>query len=71
VSSPPETGQEAVGQQHDSPASIFMRSLRFGALAWGGPAAQIAMINRECVAEEGWVSQETFQKTSPSSCSTA
>jgi chromate transporter len=47
----------------DSPASIFLRFLRFGLLAWGGPAAQIAMIKRECVDEEGWVSEETFKKT--------
>jgi chromate transporter len=37
--------------------------LRFGALAWGGPAAQIAMIKHECVDEERWVSEETFKKT--------
>jgi chromate transporter len=43
--------------------SIFLRFLRFGALAWGGPAAQIAMIKRACVDEEGWVSEETFKKT--------
>ena len=43
--------------------SIFLRFLRFGALAWGGPAAQIAMISRECVDEEGWVDEETFKKT--------
>ena len=42
---------------------LFLRFLRFGALAWGGPAAQIAMIKRECVDEEGWVSEETFKKT--------
>jgi chromate transporter len=47
----------------DPPASIFTRFLRFGALAWGGPAAQIAMIKRECVDELGWVSEETFRKT--------
>ena len=28
---------------HDQPWSIFLRFLRFGALAWGGPAAQIAI----------------------------
>jgi chromate transporter len=43
--------------------SIFVRFLKFGVLAWGGPAAQIAMISRECVDEERWVSHETFQKT--------
>ena len=47
----------------DSPGSIFVRFLRFGALAWGGPAAQIAMIKHECVDEEGWVSEESFKKT--------
>jgi len=47
----------------DSPVSIFTRFLKFGLLAWGGPAAQIAMIKRECVDEEGWVSEETFKKT--------
>ena len=47
----------------DSPGSIFIRFLKFGALAWGGPAAQIAMIKHECVDEEGWVDEETFKKT--------
>src|SRR5215217_2276459 len=43
--------------------ALFVRFLKFGCLAWGGPAAQIAMISRECVDEEGWVSRETFTKT--------
>ena len=47
----------------DAPGAIFARFLKFGALAWGGPAAQIAMIKRECVDEEGWVDEETFKKT--------
>jgi len=47
----------------DPPSAIFIRFLKFGALAWGGPAAQIAMIKRECVDDEGWVSEETFKKT--------
>ncbi len=47
----------------DSPGSLFARFLRFGALAWGGPAAQTAMIQRECVEEERWVSPESFRKT--------
>src|SRR4051794_36905217 len=46
----------------DSYRSIFARFLKFGALAWGGPAAQIAMIKHECVNEEHWISEETFQK---------
>ena len=47
----------------DQPGGIFARFLKFGALAWGGPAAQIAMISKECVEEEKWVSPETFKKT--------
>jgi chromate transporter len=47
----------------DSPGSIFLRFLRFGCLAWGGPAAQIAMIKHECVDEERWVSEDTFKRT--------
>jgi chromate transporter len=47
----------------DPPGSIFLRFLKFGALAWGGPAAQIAMIKQECVDQEQWVDEETFKKT--------
>jgi chromate transporter len=47
----------------DSLRSIFLRFLKFGLLAWGGPAAQIAMIKQECVDEEHWVSEESFKKT--------
>jgi chromate transporter len=50
-------------ESRDSPGSLFVRFLRFGALAWGGPAAQIAMIQRECVEQEQWVSPESFRKT--------
>jgi chromate transporter len=46
----------------DPLASIFIRFLKFGCLAWGGPAAQIAMIKRECVDEEGWISDANFKK---------
>jgi chromate transporter len=46
----------------ESPASLFLRFLRFGCLAWGGPAAQIAMIKRECVEEEGWLDERGFQR---------
>src|SRR5664279_5110279 len=46
----------------DPPGEIFTRFLKFGCLAWGGPAAQIAMIKRECVDEEGWISDATFKK---------
>jgi chromate transporter len=58
---PDDGGAAASGS--DAPRAIFVRFLKFGALAWGGPAAQIAMIKRECVEEEGWVDEETFTKT--------
>ena len=53
----------ASGEHSDPLGSLFVRFLKFGLLAWGGPAAQIAMISRECVDEERWVSEETFKKT--------
>lgn len=46
----------------DSRAAIFWRFLKFGLLAWGGPAAQIEMIRHECVEQEKWISAETFKK---------
>jgi chromate transporter len=55
--------EELAGPVSDPPGAIFARFLKFGALAWGGPAAQIAMIKRECVDEEHWVDEETFKKT--------
>jgi chromate transporter len=60
VEAGPAAAPEGAG---DSAGSIFRRFLKFGLLAWGGPAAQIAMIKRECVDEEGWVDEETFKKT--------
>ena len=45
-----------------SAASIFARFLRFGLLAWGGPVAQIAMIRRELVDEEQWLSPERLNR---------
>ena len=47
----------------DPPGAIFLRFLRIGALAWGGPAAQIAVLKRECVDELGWVDEGTFKHT--------
>ena len=43
-------------------AAIFARFLRFGLLAWGGPVAQIAMIKRELVEEEQWLTPERFNR---------
>jgi chromate transporter len=41
---------------------LFLRFLRFGALAWGGPVAQIAMIRQELVEEERWVTRDQFNR---------
>ncbi len=53
----------SMGAGQDPPGAIFVRFLKFGALGWGGPAAQIAMIKRECVDHEGWVDEDTFRRT--------
>ncbi len=45
-----------------TPGQIFFRFLRFGLLAWGGPVAQIAMIKKELVEEEKWVTKEQFNR---------
>ncbi len=42
--------------------AIFGRFFRFGLLAWGGPIAQIAMLKRELVEEERWVSPSRFNR---------
>ncbi len=41
---------------------LFLRFLRFGLLAWGGPVAQIAMIRQEVVEELHWISSERFNR---------
>ncbi|MCI0398917.1 MAG: chromate efflux transporter [Chloroflexi bacterium] len=62
--------QNRIGTQNDTKeppkepyGRLFLRFLRFGFLAWGGPVAQIAMIQRELVEEEGWISRERFNRT--------
>ncbi len=47
---------------HQSHLQLFLRFLRFGFLAWGGPVAQIAMIRQELVDEEKWISAERFNR---------
>lgn len=41
---------------------LFARFLRFGAMAFGGPVAQIAMIRRELVDEEKWIDSGSFNR---------
>lgn len=42
--------------------ALFARFLRFGAMAFGGPVAQIAMIRRELVDEEHWIDGQSFNR---------
>ncbi len=42
--------------------ALFLRFLRFGALAFGGPVAQIGMIRHELVDREGWISGARFNR---------
>lgn len=43
-------------------AALFLRFLRFGVLAFGGPVAQIAMVRRELVEHEQWISGARFNR---------
>jgi chromate transporter len=42
--------------------ALFLVFLRFGALAFGGPVAQIGMIKRELIDEGGWLSRDHFNR---------
>ena len=58
-----EPGAPPAGGSWTPPESygrLFRRFLRFGLLAWGGPVAQIAMIRRELVEEERWITPDHF-----------
>jgi len=43
-------------------ARLFLKFLRFGFLAFGGPVAQIAMIRQALVDEERWISSPRFNR---------
>jgi chromate transporter len=47
---------------HQSYTDIFLRFLKFGCLAWGGPVSQIAMLRQELVDEEKWITSERFNR---------
>jgi chromate transporter len=42
--------------------ALFFKFLRFGALAFGGPVAQIAMLRQTLVEEEGWIGRARFNR---------
>lgn len=54
--------EDEVSPPPQTPWQIFVRFLRFGLLAWGGPVAQIAMVRHELVEEERWLSSGRFNR---------
>lgn len=65
TTSVPETraASKPAAPPHEPYGKLFLRFLRFGLLAWGGPVAQIAMLRQELVDEERWVTNERFNRT--------
>lgn len=41
---------------------VFLRFLRVGGLAWGGPVAQIGLMHREIVERDRWIDETRFRK---------
>ena len=60
--SPTTAAVQRGNPSRESYARLFWRFLRFGLLAWGGPVAQIAMIRRELVDEERWITPAHFNR---------
>ena len=42
--------------------ALFLKFLRFGCLAFGGPVAQIAMVREALVEDERWISRKRFNR---------
>ncbi len=59
---PSDMPPDAYRVPQESWSKLFLRFLRFGALAWGGPVAQIGMIRQELVDEERWISSAHFNR---------
>ena len=58
----PET-QPAEAPPREGPGRLFLRFLRYGLLAWGGPVAQIARLKQELVERDRWVSPQRFNRS--------
>ena len=56
------TEDDGCAVPRESWSRLFLRFLRFGALAWGGPVAQIAMIRHELVDQERWIGSAHFNR---------
>lgn len=59
---PAPTPDDRFTVPRESLPALFLRFLRFGALAWGGPVAQIGMIRQELVEQERWISKAQFNR---------
>ena len=59
---PSAPGTATAHVPHEPLGRLFLRFLKFGSLAWGGPVAQIAMIRQELVTEEKWVTPQHFNR---------
>lgn len=55
-------GPDDLRPPHLSYGALFLQFLRFGALAFGGPVAQIAMIRHRLIDEGRWMSSERFNR---------
>lgn len=53
---------ETVNAPAEPLGRLFLRFLRFGFLAWGGPVAQIDMVRQELVTQEKWISPGHFKR---------
>jgi chromate transporter len=51
-----------VSVPHEPLGRLFLRFLRFGAMAWGGPVVQIAMLRHSLVDEERWITPQHFNR---------
>ena len=60
--SSPASDAEPPSVPGESYRKLFLRFLRFGSLAWGGPFAQIDMIRHELVAQEKWITPGHFNR---------
>lgn len=56
------TSSDTLSPPRLSLTALFLKFLRFGFLAFGGPVAQIAMIRRALVDEERWISSSRFNR---------
>jgi chromate transporter len=55
-----ENGKNLIAQQRGSLAEVAKQFLRLGFIAYGGPAAHVAMMEEELVRRRRWLTREQF-----------